>query len=1034
MPKDGSVKSTKSSNTEYASISKQWADAKAVKQLEATQSEDSVELSRRAAASLKQAEILFTVKQGLLMTWFAILVLLHVLGLYLFTSGFLLTRMVLDDTSNCTAPPVALESKLSLGNSQTGCWHPKSFDKAVVIIIDALRYDFTVPYQAPEYNLNEPPRHYHDALTVLYETAVQSPENAVLLPFIADPPTTTLQRIKGLTTGTLPTFIEAGSNFAGEAIEEDNLIAQLRTANRSVVHIGDDTWHALFPGYFNAELTKPYDSLNVWDLHTVDTGVITHLLPLMQPANASRWDFLIGHLLGVDHAGHRYGPDHAAMADKLRQMDRFLRDVIAQVDERTLLVVMGDHGMDSKGDHGGESDDEVQAALWMYSKKPFFGRRKGTDMRPPMTAKERAVGQIDLVPTLSLLLGLPIPFNNLGAPIFEAFAGRLGTNWENLSRVYRLAGAQIARYMGEYAAVRKLESTNRKQYDMATTLWGSRTDKRGSSDPWEIIHTAYWLYQKETLKLCKSLWAQFDVTSMVSGITVLALTLGVLLVYSRSIPGNLADLSPLLVRRAGIGLVLGVAAGFGVNAMLQSSSWLGMMALSTAIGGLLGSVWGLIPSAPSMSLPIPRSIFSWISVIFTLALSIGFASNSYTIWEDRILLFFLTTLSILFCAASLRQENVVDRAYGCYHSILFGVLTRLASFSRLCREEQMPYCESTYYSSSSSSTIAAWQLLIPVAIAFALPGIIKQYHQNTQSYHHSAVLWYGFAFRSALWLSAVFWLLNTADDHAWLSTYISESTMKTTKVMLAQTALGIAIAVGYSIYAWSAPFLSITTSTPTANSPPIAGLANVHGTRYLPLLTIYLAPILLLQKPLGAGTTALLAWQILALLELLSTLNLASPIGPTTLALLASFHYFTTGHTATLSSLQWDAAFIPLHTIRQPFSAILIALNTLGPHILCALAVPLIPLWRAAPREKGLMGKVAGAVGVHVAVYATWALATCLWAMWLRRHLMLFRVFCPRFLLAGVTLVGVDVVVVLAALGGLRWWGLSVGGVLGFPD
>ena len=37
------------------------------------------------------------------------------------------------------------------------------------------------------------------------------------------------------------------------------------------------------------------------------------------------WDVLIGHFLGVDHCGHRYGPDHPAMADKLTQMNSVIR-------------------------------------------------------------------------------------------------------------------------------------------------------------------------------------------------------------------------------------------------------------------------------------------------------------------------------------------------------------------------------------------------------------------------------------------------------------------------------------------------------------------------------------------------------------------------------------------------------------------------------------------------------------------------------------------------------------------------------------
>ena len=53
------------------------------------------------------------------------------------------------------------------------------------------------------------------------------PHHARLYQAKADPPTTTMQRLKALTTGSLPTFIDAGSNFASSAIVEDNLIKQL---------------------------------------------------------------------------------------------------------------------------------------------------------------------------------------------------------------------------------------------------------------------------------------------------------------------------------------------------------------------------------------------------------------------------------------------------------------------------------------------------------------------------------------------------------------------------------------------------------------------------------------------------------------------------------------------------------------------------------------------------------------------------------------------------------------------------------------
>src|SRR5436305_13731201 len=141
-------------------------------------------------------------------------------------------------------------------------------------------------------------------------------------------------------------------------------------------------------------MTFPFESFNVWDLDTVDNGVLKYLMPHIVE-KSEEWDVLIAHFLGVDHAGHRYGPNHEAMNEKLKQMDRVVNQLVENVDEDTLLIVMGDHGMDAKGDHGGDSPGEVEAALWMYSKRPAFGRME-------RDIGGRSVAQIDLVPTLSL--------------------------------------------------------------------------------------------------------------------------------------------------------------------------------------------------------------------------------------------------------------------------------------------------------------------------------------------------------------------------------------------------------------------------------------------------------------------------------------------------------------------------------------------------------------------------------------------------------------------------------------------------------
>ena len=120
--------------------------------------------------------------------------------------------------------------------------------------------------------------------------------------------------------GSLPTFVDAGSNFASTKIMEDNIISQLNSLQKNVTFLGDDTWLGLFPESFHKSF--PFPSFNVKDLHTVDNGVIRHLVPEL---NSTDWDVLIGHFLGVDHCGHKYGPYHPAMSNKLIQMDAVIR-------------------------------------------------------------------------------------------------------------------------------------------------------------------------------------------------------------------------------------------------------------------------------------------------------------------------------------------------------------------------------------------------------------------------------------------------------------------------------------------------------------------------------------------------------------------------------------------------------------------------------------------------------------------------------------------------------------------------------------
>lgn len=140
--------------------------------------------------------------------------LVHLAGIYLFTRGFLLTRLSLSETSSCSNKP---------------CTLPASHRRAVFLIIDALRFDFMAP-NAP----SPPSPFHHNVLTLPQELTALHPERSFIFNAYADPPTTTLQRIKGLTTGSLPTFVDIGNNFGGSSIMEDSILRQLKTSGKKV--------------------------------------------------------------------------------------------------------------------------------------------------------------------------------------------------------------------------------------------------------------------------------------------------------------------------------------------------------------------------------------------------------------------------------------------------------------------------------------------------------------------------------------------------------------------------------------------------------------------------------------------------------------------------------------------------------------------------------------------------------------------------------------------------------------------------------
>jgi phosphatidylinositol glycan class O len=256
------------------------------------------------------------------------------IGLTIFTRSFFLSRKSFTTRSSCHAAPKLLKG-IGLTDDEVrflqkqgwlndeqeadnggGCWTSRRIDSLVIIVVDALRFDFARDHL---------PLSVGSRLFPSNDSKNKARGYSKLFQFVADPPTVTMQRLKALTTGGLPTFADITGSFGGANIEEDSWVEQLIATrdHRSGHHmsgnvsriafVGDDTWVDLFPTQFDD--SHPYPSFNTRDLDTVDNGCLMHLPRLLDGLiglnknetqsvhSSSEFELIVAHFLGVDHVG-----------------------------------------------------------------------------------------------------------------------------------------------------------------------------------------------------------------------------------------------------------------------------------------------------------------------------------------------------------------------------------------------------------------------------------------------------------------------------------------------------------------------------------------------------------------------------------------------------------------------------------------------------------------------------------------------------------------------------------------------------------
>ncbi|XP_034835207.1 GPI ethanolamine phosphate transferase 3 isoform X1 [Maniola hyperantus] len=909
----------------------------------------------------------------LYLVWFSYLILSAVL---MFGQGFLLSRKTLSDVSECVPlkgfgcdghenssvkTQCSEDDKIRriLSNSGSPMICAPKKNKVVLILVDALRYDFT------EYDeSNASPLYYQNRLPVIPRMVDKWPNRARIFRFMADPPTTTLQRVKALVTGSLPTFIDISSNFAAMEIQEDNVIDQIVKHGNKAVLLGDDTWARLMPGRWHR--SHALYSFHTWDLDTVDSEVDSKIYDELKKTD---WDILLAHYLGVDHAGHRYGPNHPEMARKLQETNDRLEKFIGILPPDVLLYVIGDHGMtetdsqgkNSDGDHGGESKAERTAALFAYSGSGFAGDESDRQIG-------REVQQTDLASTISAALGRPPPAPSLGNILLPVLPNMPVTH-----TVLHLSNnlKQVAQYLVRYGEESQQISLER----LAQLINVTRTQIELAAG----VETAADLkiYMTEVRNLMdkvrgafREVWVEFDSLSMLRALLLLLLAIFFNWIITEGIPieriphvfASTFVPSGLVSMAVCIGVCY-TAYYFEILENLEHSIILSTGLVSGAITCVLVIMhWDGITLRWSEGRPQFYERFARSALFASAAVLV---SNSYIIEEGATLSYLaLTVLGLL-------AWNV-----GTMKSLLlwagFGVVMALTRPYRGCREEQGDCWTAGEGNSTGNASRAA--LVLALGSVAAVIAIARR-HVEWRGY--GVVI--GGIFACAHW--AVGWGSLGSPSRSRILARGAWMVIIAMFVLLwrkdGRGATMPLVVSGLLFYLANALVLG-------AAFAPTAGLALLSG-----FIALNIVPLLKTE----GSTKFSLATRCSSSLACLW-------------ALLSSYHFYGTGHHATLSHVRWAAVFHagdPNYTsFGTPISVALMFIYLFGMPLMFGATVPLLALWgrngaaSLGPRTQlaavfTLCLKFALCFAIRVFACALSATIHC-------RHLMIWGVFTPKLL------------------------------------
>ena len=347
--------------------------------------------------------------------------------------------------------------------------------------------------------------------------------------------------------------------------------------------------------------------------------------------------------------------------------------------------------------------------------------------------KKDTLSQIDLVPTVSLLLDIPIPYSNLGAVIADVMQpcdGRDEAMMEFLTGL-TINSQQINNYLKAYSKISDFPSD---AYRSIQQLFNNTMMKHkalrhsflstGNLEPSTVqsIIDHYYEYMYSVKQMCISVWARFDDTFINQGLAVLVLGIVVNLCALLSIDHPVVASS---VYKKMFPLLLVVILTVGVNSVYMRFDLLGLVCvvlfaifvvISLAIlfttksdifitvkQCLMSSAMLLFEPFTTLSYIVSSPsdyVDSAVSFAILICSSVAILSNSFIIHEGWVLTFFVQTLILFRLVRDIAHRLQLGRSDGIFHHVITHLVlmacVRSSELFWVCREELI-LCQPTHF-------------------------------------------------------------------------------------------------------------------------------------------------------------------------------------------------------------------------------------------------------------------------------------------------------------------------------------------------